>query len=117
MRFVIVTFGATDGPWKVYAEVAEDEARGLSRRPVVLGGMLFPFDPPSRTAFWMKDTWVDLDIVWISPEMRVLGVTRMAAMTLDRHEPPAPVAYALELPAGDGRFVHVGDTVRIEVPR
>jgi uncharacterized membrane protein (UPF0127 family) len=30
-------------------------------------GMIFPMDPPRMAAFWMKNTVIPLDIVFIGP--------------------------------------------------
>src|SRR5262245_17956386 len=34
-------------------------------------GMLFVFDAPQQAAFWMKDTYLSLDLVFIDPTGRV----------------------------------------------
>ena len=105
--YVIVTI-ASSGPQLVqryYAEVAktpDEQARGLSGRDSIpgTGGMLFPFDPPRVQSFWMRNTRVALDIIWISPRMMVVGVERMEPNSEEPHVPAVPVAYALELLGG-----------------
>lgn len=37
-------------------------------------GMLFIFDEPSEVSFWMKDTLIPLDIIFIDEEMTVISV-------------------------------------------
>lgn len=89
-------------------EVAADEptrARGLSgRRNLPAGqGMWFVFPAPGRHAFWMPDMAFAIDLVWIGPDRRVLGADRLFPCTpgdCPMHQPPAPVAYVLEVNAG-----------------
>lgn len=49
------------------AETQPQQALGLMFRSALPDdrGMLFPFDPPRRTSFWMKDVPVPLDMVFI----------------------------------------------------
>jgi uncharacterized membrane protein (UPF0127 family) len=37
-------------------------------------GMIFYFDPPQKVSFWMKDTKIPLDIVFINEEYEVIKV-------------------------------------------
>lgn len=64
-------------------------------------GMLFDFKTPQPTAFWMRNTLIGLDIVYIRADGRVLSIARNAA-PLD--ETPLPsggdVRAVLELAAG-----------------
>ncbi len=59
---------------------------GLSGR-TTLGerGMLFYFPQVTDTPFWMQDTHIDLDIVFISRDLKVLAAQTMKADTLDYH--------------------------------
>jgi len=65
-------------------------------------GMLFDFGAPSQdVAFWMRNTLIGLDIVYIRPDGRVLSVAR-DARPLDETPIPAGgvVRAVLEIPAG-----------------
>jgi len=123
-RYVNVVIHPMPGPVrKYYAEVAatpEEQAQGLSGRDSLpgTGGMLFPFDPPRMQSFWMRNTRVALDIVWISPQMIVVAIERMDPQDDSPHVTTVPVAYALELLGGqavrDG--ITPGSVVSIEPP-
>jgi len=84
---------------------ADDRSReqGLMRvRELPSGrGMLFLFDRPQPVAFWMKDTYLSLDLIFITQDGRVLNVARHARpLSLDPIESDGPVTAVLELLAG-----------------
>ena len=64
-------------------------------------GMLFPYNPPQRAAFWMKNTLIPLDILYIAPDGRVLSIARNA---VPHDETPIPsggvIRGVLEIPGG-----------------
>jgi uncharacterized membrane protein (UPF0127 family) len=99
-------------------EVATSQAtreRGLSGRPGLPAdaGMWFVFPSPGRHGFWMRDMAFAIDLAWIGPDRRVLGVARLepcGPYSCPIHYPPAPAAYVLEV--GAGRFSgQAGDPV------
>lgn len=64
-------------------------------------GMIFPFDPPRPASFWMKNTLIPLDMIFIRTDG---SIARIAAMTvphsLDQVESGEPVAAVLEIAGG-----------------
>jgi len=54
----------------------QERARGLMFRESLpaRSGMLFIFDPPQRVAFWMKNTLIPLDIIFVDRTGTVTGV-------------------------------------------
>ena len=52
------------------ARTKEEQAKGLMFRKELPpdGGMLFPFDPPQVASFWMKNTVIPLDMIFIRPD-------------------------------------------------
>ena len=80
-----------------------EQARGLMFRKSLAPdrGMLFPYNPPQRAAFWMKNTLIPLDILYIGPDGRVLSIARNA---VPHDETPIPsggvVRGVLEIPGG-----------------
>lgn len=64
-------------------EVAADrfaQAKGLMFRTRMGAdeGMIFPMDPPRPASFWMKNTVIPLDLIFIGPDRRVLNIVRNA---------------------------------------
>jgi uncharacterized protein len=58
-----------DKTWKVaVAATPEQQQMGLMFRTVLPDdeAMLFPFDPPRPVAFWMKNTLIPLDMLYIA---------------------------------------------------
>ncbi|MCF8706880.1 DUF192 domain-containing protein [Rhizorhapis sp. SPR117] len=52
------------------ARTSQEQEKGLMFRKFLPddGGMLFPFDPPQIASFWMKNTVIPLDILFIRPD-------------------------------------------------
>ena len=98
------------------ARTPEEHERGLMFRDAMAAdhGMLFDFAPPQRVAFWMKNTKLPLDMVFIGDDGRVAGVTADAVPYSEEPIPsPGPVRAVLELNAGTGRRLGIrpGDRV------
>lgn len=80
-----------------------EQARGLMFRTEMGAdeGMIFPMEPPRDASFWMKNTVISLDIIFIGPDRRILNI---AANTVPYSEAPVPsaglTAAVLELSAG-----------------
>ena len=58
------------------AVTAPQRAQGLMFRPG-LGpdeGMLFVFEFPGENRFWMKDTLIALDMIWMDPGKRIVHI-------------------------------------------
>ncbi len=64
-------------------------------------GMLFLNDPPRMASFWMKNTLIPLDMLFIDEEGRVLQIAeRVPPRTLDSVKSEAPVRAVLEINGG-----------------
>lgn len=62
------------------AQSGEEQARGLMFR-TTMGpdeGMIFPMNPPRMSAFWMKNTVIPLDIIYIGKDRRILNIAANA---------------------------------------
>jgi len=85
------------------ADRADTILRGLSGRAEVPDGtgMLFDMGSVALHRFWMRDTLVGLDMVFLDPEGLVVGIVADAApLTSDLRGVLAPSRYVLEVPAG-----------------
>jgi uncharacterized membrane protein (UPF0127 family) len=101
-------------------ENARDEAsraRGLMDRRFMPAdhGMLFEFDREAPEAFWMKDTYIPLDMIFISRAGVVTNIAANAEPLSERAIPSGPPCMAvLELNGGAAARIglKVGDKVR-----
>lgn len=53
-----------------------DQAKGLMFRTRLPPdeGMLFPMEPPREASFWMRNTVIPLDIIYIGSDRRILNI-------------------------------------------
>ena len=79
-------------------------------------GMLFPLGTPRYASFWMRNTFMPLDLVFIGPGGRVVNVIESAEpLSLRALESRAPAIAVLELAGGTARRLglRAGDRVRL----
>jgi uncharacterized protein len=85
------------------ASTAEQQTRGLMFRESLppFGGMIFPFPQPRPAGFWMKDTVIPLDMIFIRKDGTI---ARIAAETipysLETVDSGEPVSAVLEIAGG-----------------
>jgi len=63
-------------------------------------GMIFPYKPPQEVGFWMKNTWIPLDIIFIRSDGTIVRITHAQAMDLTPLPSGEPVSAVLEIAAG-----------------
>ena len=83
-------------------------------------GMLFLFPVPQPASFWMKDTYVPLDLVFIDATGRVLNIGRDARpFSLVPITSDGPVIAVLEVQAGTAERIDLvpGDRIRLPTLR
>ena len=77
-------------------------------------GMLFIFPAMQRLSFWMKNTFLSLDMVFIDDDGRIQIIApRTTPLSLDLIAPPQPARAVLELKGGAcaALGIHAGDRV------
>jgi uncharacterized membrane protein (UPF0127 family) len=80
-------------------------------------GMLFLFEFPQPLAFWMKNTYLSLDLVFIGGDGRVLNVVENAKpLSLDPIESDGDAIAVLEVVAGTARRLDLKAGNRVELP-
>jgi uncharacterized membrane protein (UPF0127 family) len=92
------------------ARTPAQQERGLMFR-AAMGpdeGMLFPYDQPQVLSFWMKNTVLSLDLVFIGPDHRVINVAANAVPYSEASIlSAAPAIATLELNAGRAKEVGI----------
>lgn len=102
-------------------EIADDDeerARGLMFRESMADdhGMLFVFDEDAPQSFWMKNTFIPLDMLFIDRQGRIVRIAaRTTPHSLDSISSGEPVTRVLELRGGEAkaRGIQAGDHVRV----
>ena len=87
-------------------------------------GMLFVFPGEDAKVFWMKNTWVSLDIVFIGADQRITRIHARVRPSTEKTTDEevarvrGPAQYVLELPAGAARRykLKVGQPLDFSVP-
>ena len=77
-------------------------------------GMVFPFRPPRVENMWMKNTYIELDMLFIAADGRIVKIIERARpLSLETLSSDAPVGAVLELRGGEARHLglEVGDLV------
>jgi len=94
------------------ARTADEQARGLMFRESLPddGGMIFPMNPPRMASFWMKNTVIPLDMIFIRADGTI---ARIAADTVPYSLQPVdsgePVAAVLELAGGKAAALGIAE--------
>lgn len=84
------------------ADTPELQAKGLMNRVQLPlhHGMLFAFKEPNRHGFWMKNTYIPLDIAWLDAQGYVQEVHQMQPGDEAMHRPMDLAKFAVEFRAG-----------------
>ena len=108
------------------ARTPEEQAQGLMYRESLppRAGMIFLFSDGGSHNFWMKNTMIPLDIIWIDAAGKVIFVSANTppckSDPCPNYGPQTPAPTVLEIAGGMAakEGVAVGATVRaVEVPR
>ena len=77
-------------------------------------GMLFLFERPDQLSFWMRNTLIPLDMIFIEDSMRVLGVVENAEPRTDTgRSVPGLSQYVLEVNGGWAQRHGIGPGTRV----
>ncbi|MCX8508225.1 MAG: DUF192 domain-containing protein [Rhodobacteraceae bacterium] len=101
------------------ADDSAERARGLMFRDTLASGsgMLFVYDHPQTVAFWMKNTPLPLDMLFIGADGRV---ERVAAKAVPFDETPIPggddIQFVLEINGGLAARLGLGEGAEMRHP-
>lgn len=96
----------------IHAEIADTpkkRAEGLMYREHLAKdrGMLFTFDQAQPWTFWMKNTRIPLDIIWMNEKKQIIHIARNVPIctrtddSCPQYQPNDPALYVLELGGGE----------------
>lgn len=100
-------------------EIAENEAersKGLMYRPYIPDstGMLFIFPEPRELGFWMKNTQIPLDIIYVDAAKKIISIQKNTKPFSEESLPSnGPAQYVVEVNAGfcDRHDIKPGDVI------
>jgi uncharacterized membrane protein (UPF0127 family) len=100
------------------ANTPDEQEQGLMFRQDMADdhGMLFAFDHSDQLAFWMKNTPMPLDLVFIGKRGEVKAVRRGEPFSTDIISPKQPARFVLELKAGMAEKAGISDGVVVHHP-
>lgn len=112
--------GATESTQRFEVEMAitnAQQSKGLMFRTELADdkGMLFPYQRPAPLSFWMKNTVISLDIIFINEDGSIANIARdTTPYSLDSVSSINPAIAVLELRAGLSKElgIEAGDIVR-----
>jgi uncharacterized membrane protein (UPF0127 family) len=112
------TFVTAKGKFKYTLDIAatgEEQQCGLMYRETMPrnAGMVFPFNPPRPASFWMKNTPLPLDLIFVGPDSRVLNVLPGKPHSRDLIASAGSAAAVIELNLGEAERIGLkpGDKV------
>lgn len=101
-----------------FADSFDERALGLMHRKSLCDdcGMLFQFDSERIGSIWMKNTFVPLDLAYITVDGKIVDIKPLEPQDLTPVKSSKPVLYALEMNQGwfAKNGIKVGDKVSIE---
>ena len=112
---------AFGGKHPVDAEVAsnrDQRTRGLMWRTELAEGtgMLFVFQKDSFLSFWMKNTLIPLDMIFIRSDFTIVGIVEKAEpKTLSARAPDDQSMYVLEVPSGWSEKIGLKPGLKVKV--
>jgi len=102
------------------ADNGPERARGLMYEEFLPDeyGMLFVFEEVGNHSFWMKNTYISLDMIWIDEELRVVGIETAEpcrSVRCESFSASRDSKFVLEIGAGLSSVygISVGDVVSI----
>ena len=80
---------------------AEREQGLMYREELPQGrGMLFIFQDAQYRSFWMRNTFIPLDIAYLDENLRIVDIQPMEPESEEGHPSAQPAMFALEVPRG-----------------
>ena len=120
LEVVPLTVTSPNGKHEFRVEVAQspsEQAKGLMFR-TELGpneGMIFPYDPPQQVSFWMKNTPLPLDIIYIGTDGRISNIAAQTEPYSLESLPSIGLArLVLEIPGGRAEELGIAPGDKVE---
>ncbi len=98
------------------ADTPDLRAKGFMDTPTLSEheGKLFIFEKEGTYGFWMKNTTIPLDIIWISKDRKILAIVSAEPCLSENcivYKPYVSSKYVLEILSGQTNNFTIGETV------
>ena len=78
-------------------------------------GMIFPYDPPQPVGFWMKNTLIPLDMIFVRADGTIARIAaNTEPLSLDPVASGEPVAAVLEIAGGRAAELGIREGDRVD---
>ncbi|MFP4567337.1 MAG: DUF192 domain-containing protein [Candidatus Woesearchaeota archaeon] len=109
--------------WKIdLAQTEQEQRQGLMNIESMPEnkGMLFIFEDEKKQAFWMKNTLIPLDIIWINSNYEIIHIETAEPCTSEPckiYTPTENAKYVLEINAGltEQKNIELGMKTKLEL--
>lgn len=98
------------------ARTEDEQAQGMMFRQSMAAdrGMLFPFSPPRPASFWMKNTFIPLDMIFVRADGTIARIAdNVVPQSLEQVQVGEPVAAVLELAGGRAAELGISDSDKV----
>jgi len=100
------------------AKTTFQRSKGLSNRNILCKncGMLFIFGFETNLPFWMKDTFIPLDMIWLDKNGKIVDIQTITKTNSNKiYQNQTPAKYVLELNANDSQKINlnIGDIIQL----
>lgn len=102
------------------AVTPQDQQYGLMNRQELAAdhGMIFPQDQPRTASFWMKNTFIPLDLIFVRTDGTIANIAENAVpMSLDFILSDGEVGAVLEINGGKSAELGIAPGDRVEWPK
>jgi len=113
---VLTSGGATHRLTVELAVTEAEQQQGLMNRPAMADdhGMIFPFLYPKIASFWMKDTPMPLDLLFIRPDGTIAAILEGKPRDLHPISAGEAVSAVLELKQGRSKALGIAPGDRVQ---
>ena len=101
------------------ARSPQEQETGLMNRPTLAPdrGMIFPYDTPQPVAFWMKNTLIPLDMIFIRADGSIAEIAaNTVPLSLEPVPSAEPIAAVLEIAGGRSAELGIRAGDRVDWP-
>ncbi|MBI2465086.1 DUF192 domain-containing protein [Candidatus Shapirobacteria bacterium] len=105
------------------ASTISQKSKGLMKRNSLCSncGMIFVSEAPSEQIFWMKNTLIPLDIIFLDPDGKVINIESAVPqpsvpdLQLKLYRSTAPSQFVIELNSGEAKKLNLvpGDVINV----